>query len=149
MVNIGPSFEQTMMDPRFQCYIPSHKDIGPLVLKKKVFEGFLPYMSVAAILVMWPRPREQTFVPLIHWGSIGNLALIGRAVLEKKIFENGGRTDDGAWLYYKLTNEPNGSGELKILYLNNFVPTLHRSKSHWKLYVVVLSNEKLFSKEMY
>ena len=21
--------------------------------------------------------------------------------------------DDGSWLYYKLTNEPNGSGELK------------------------------------
>ena len=24
------------------------------------------------------------------------------------------RTDDGACLYYKLTNEPNGSGELKL-----------------------------------
>ena len=24
-----------------------------------------------------------------------------------------GRTDDGPWLYYKLTNEPKGSGELK------------------------------------
>ena len=24
------------------------------------------------------------------------------------------RTDDGPWLYYKLTNEPKGSGELKI-----------------------------------
>ena len=49
-----------------------------------------------------------------------NLALIGQAVLEKKIFENGGRrtdgrrTDDGPWLYYKLTNEPKGSGELNI-----------------------------------
>ena len=25
-----------------------------------------------------------------------------------------GRTDDASWLYYKLTNEPKGSGELKI-----------------------------------
>ena len=25
-----------------------------------------------------------------------------------------GQTDDGPWLYYKLTNEPKGSGELKI-----------------------------------
>ena len=25
------------------------------------------------------------------------------------------RTDDGPWLYYKLTNEPKGSGELKII----------------------------------
>ena len=27
--------------------------------------------------------------------------------------DNGHRTDDGPWLYYKLTNEPKGSGELK------------------------------------
>ena len=48
-------------------------------------------MGMVAILVMWPRPREQTS----HWGSIWNLALIGQAVLEKKIFENGGwQTDD-------------------------------------------------------
>ena len=98
-----------MMGPRPQCYIPSHKVIGPLVLEK-VFEGFLPFMGVVAILVMWLRPREQTFIPPSHWGSIWNLALIGQAVLEKKIFENGGRrTDDGPWLYYTLTNEPKGS----------------------------------------
>ena len=52
-------------------------------------------MDVVAILVMWPRPREQTFVPPSHWGSMWNLASIGPAVLEKKIFENGGRTTDG------------------------------------------------------
>ena len=78
-----------------------------------MFEGFLSYMGVAAILVMTPRPREHTFIHSSHWGSIWNLALIGQAVLEKKTFENGGRrTDDGPWLYYKLTNEPKGSGEL-------------------------------------
>ena len=49
----------------------------------------------------------------------GNLALIGPAVLEKMIFENGGQMDngrktDGSWLYYKLANETKGSGELKI-----------------------------------
>ena len=92
--------------------------MGPLVQEKKIFEGFLPYMGVAATLVMWPRLREQIFVPPSHWGSRWNLALIGPAVLAKKIFENGGRTDgrrtpdDGPWLYYKLTNEPKGSGEL-------------------------------------
>ena len=104
------------MGPSPQCYIPSHKVIGPLVLEKKIFEGFLPYMGMAAILVMWPRPRERTFIPPSHWGSIWNLVLIGQAVLEKKIFENGGRrTDvDEPWLYYKLTNElSKGSGELK------------------------------------
>ena len=81
-----------MMGLRPKCYIPSHKVIGPLVLEKKILEGFLPYM--AATLVMWPRPREQTFVPPSHWGSIWNLASIGPAVLEKKKFENGGRTED-------------------------------------------------------
>ena len=60
----------------------------------KDFWRFLPYMSVAAILVMWPRPHEQTFVPPLHWSSIWNLALIDPAVLEK-IFENGGRRTDG------------------------------------------------------
>ena len=70
-------------------------------------------MGVEAILVMWHTPS--------HWGSIWNLALTGSAVLEKKIFENGGWqmdgqrwrwTDAGPWLYYKLNNEPKGSGEL-------------------------------------
>ena len=44
---------------------------------------------------------------------------IGPVVSEEKMFENvdnGRRTDDGrttdAWLYYKLTYEPKGSGEL-------------------------------------
>ena len=30
------------------CFI----EIGPLVPEKKIFEGFLPYMGMAAILVM-------------------------------------------------------------------------------------------------
>ena len=57
MRNIGQGqpkviFEQTMMGPRPQCYIPSHNVTGPLVLEKKSFEGFLPYTGMAAILVM-------------------------------------------------------------------------------------------------
>ena len=50
------------------------------------------------------------------------------AVLEKKIFKNGRRTtdgqrttDDGLWLYYKLTNEPKGSGEIKIFLKSDFI----------------------------
>ena len=54
-------------------------------------------MGMAAILVMWSRPREQIFVPQSHWGTIRNLALIGQVVLEK-IFENGGwRMDNDGW----------------------------------------------------
>ena len=72
-------------------------------------------MGMAASLLMWPEPVEQTFVPLSHGGSTWNLALIGPAVLEMKIFESDGRrrTDDGPWLYNKLTSELKGSGELK------------------------------------
>ena len=32
--------------------MPSFVKIGPLVLEKKIFEGFLPYMGLAATLVM-------------------------------------------------------------------------------------------------
>ena len=56
------------------------------------------------------------------------MALIGSAGLEKKIFKNGGRTTDdgqrtadGPWLYYKLTNEPKDSGELKISMKSDFI----------------------------
>ena len=32
-------------------YIPSFMKIGPLVLEKKIFEGFLPYMGVAFLQI--------------------------------------------------------------------------------------------------
>ena len=46
------SFEQTMMGWSPGCYIPSYVEIGPPVPEKKIFEEFLPYMGVVAILVM-------------------------------------------------------------------------------------------------
>ena len=51
-VTPGSSFEQTMMGWSPRCYIPSFVKIGQPVPEKKFFEGFLPYMGVAAILVM-------------------------------------------------------------------------------------------------
>ena len=45
-------------------------------------------MGMAAILVMWPGPFEQTFIPLSQGGSIWNLASIGPMVSEEKTFEN-------------------------------------------------------------
>ena len=58
------------------------------------------------------------FEPTTPWSEVGSANRSAMrmlpAVLEKKIFENGGRRmDEGPWLYYKLTNEPKGSGELK------------------------------------
>ena len=83
-------------------------------LRRRFFQ-VLPYMGMAAILVMWPGPFEQTFVPPSQGGSIWILASIGPVVSEK-MFENVDihthiRTTE-AYLYYKLTNEPKGSGEL-------------------------------------
>ena len=68
-------------------------------------------MGMAAILVTWPGPFEQTFVPPSHGGSTWNLTLIGQAVSEEKMFkEYGRRTTDRrtteAYLSYKLTSEP-------------------------------------------
>ena len=46
-VNQRLSFFQPLLGPCPQCCIPS--PIGPLVPEKKIFEGFLPYMSMVAI----------------------------------------------------------------------------------------------------
>ena len=82
--------------------------IGPAVPLKKIFEGFLPYMGMTAILVMWPGPHMQTFVPPSHGGSTWNLTSIGPVVPEKKTFENEHTThrQTTALPYDKLTNEP-------------------------------------------
>ena len=72
-------------------------------------------MGVVAMLIVRPTCAEQTFVAPAHEGSIWNLALISQVVSEEKMFEKCGRRTDGeACLYYKLTYEPRGSGELKM-----------------------------------
>ena len=53
-------------------------------------------MGLAVILVIWPGSFEQTFVPLSHWRSIWNSALIGPAVSEK-MFEECGRRRHKMW----------------------------------------------------
>ena len=82
-----------------QCCIPSFKGTGHLVPEKNIFEGFLPYVGVVAILVMWPRPYEQTFVPFVpqpHGGSTCNLISISLAVSEEMSFENVDEADTDA-----------------------------------------------------
>ena len=46
-------------------------------------------MGTAAILVMWPGPHILKVLPSKK-GSTWNMALIGQAVSEKKMFENNG-----------------------------------------------------------
>ena len=58
-------------------------------------------MGMVAILVMWPSPPapEQNFIPPTYGGSTWNLASIGSVLLEKMMFENGGRQrpDNDGW----------------------------------------------------
>ena len=67
---------------------------------REEFLMILPYMGVAAILVMWSRCREQTIIPPTHRGSKQILALIGQSVSEEKMYEECERTttDAGAWV---------------------------------------------------
>ena len=70
-----------------QCYIPSFVEIGLLIPEKKIFEGFLPYMGVAAILVMWLASCHQIFISLYLKAFIKNLVQIGKEVSETIRFE--------------------------------------------------------------
>ena len=69
-----------------RCYIPSFLEIGPPVLEK-MFEGFLPYMGVAAILVMLPALCHQIFIFLYLKAFIKNLVQISTVASEKIRFE--------------------------------------------------------------
>ena len=55
-------------------------------------------MGVAAILIMWPGPFEQTYVPQSHRGIIWNLTLIGQVVSEEKMFKECRRRATEAYL---------------------------------------------------
>ena len=45
-------------------------------------------MGLAAILVMWPGPFEQAFVPPSQGGSMWNLVSISLVVIEEGKFKN-------------------------------------------------------------
>ena len=76
--------EHPMLHTKFK----SHWPFGS---REEQFLRFLPYMNMAATLVMWPGTFEQTFVPPSHRSSIWNLTLIGPVVSEEKMFKECGR----------------------------------------------------------
>ena len=69
-----------------QCYIPSFVEIC-LPVPEKIFEGLLPYMGLAAILVMCLTSCHQIFISLYLKAFIQNLVQIGTLVSEKIWFE--------------------------------------------------------------
>ena len=66
-----------MLHTKFQ----GHQPFSP----EKIFQGFLPYIGMAAILVLRPWSHTQTFIPWSQRDSICTLVSINPAVLEKKL----------------------------------------------------------------
>ena len=107
-----------MLHTKFQ----GHRPFGS---REEDFLRFLLYMGMAANLVMWPEPFEQTFVPQSHGGSIWNLASTGLVASGEDVLKCWRTTDDvrrkaEACLYCKLTSEPKVSGELIIVVISTF-----------------------------
>ena len=69
-----------------RCYILSFLEIG-LPALEKISKGFLPYMGMAAILVMWPASCHQIFISLYLKAFIQSLVQIGTVVSEKIQFK--------------------------------------------------------------
>ena len=96
-----------------RCYIPSFVVIGPPV-REKIFEGFLPYMGVAAILVMKPASYYQIFIPLYLQAFIKNLVKIGTIVSEKIWFE----------FLYVYDLGPRSRNDLDLQYSHTFINSI-------------------------
>ena len=71
--------------PRYN--IQSFVEIGLPVPEEKIFEGFLPYLGMAAILVMKTASCHQIFISLYLKAFIKNLVQIGTVASEKIRFE--------------------------------------------------------------
>ena len=54
-----------------------------LPLLEKIFEGYLPYVGMAAILVMGPASCHQILISLYLKAFIKNLVQIGKVISEK------------------------------------------------------------------
>ena len=102
-----------MMGRSPRCYIPSFVKIGLPVLEK-IFEGFLPYMGKAAILVMGPASCHQIFISLYLKASIQYLVQNGLVVSEKIRFE---------FLYVRDLG-PRSSNDLDLQYSHTFIKSI-------------------------
>ena len=62
-------------------------EIGLPFPEKKIFKGVLPYVGMAAILVMGPASCHQIFISLYLKAFIKTLVQVGKVVSEKIRFE--------------------------------------------------------------
>ena len=100
-----------MIGRKPRCYVPSFVEIGPPVLEKKIFEGVLPYMVMAAILVILSASSHQILIFLYLKAFIQNLFQIGKVVSEKIRFE----------FLYVLDLGPRSSNDLDLQYSHTFI----------------------------
>ena len=73
---VGPTSQ--MLHTKFQGHQPSGSG--------EDFKGFLPYMGMSAILVMWTKQFAQILANLLKGVFIWNLSSIGPMVSEKTMF---------------------------------------------------------------
>ena len=97
-----------------QCYIPSFVEISLTVQEKKIFKGFLPYMGMAAILVMWPASCHQIFISLYLKAFIQSLVQINTVVSEKIRFE----------FLYEHDLGPRSRNDLDLQYSHIFIKSI-------------------------
>ena len=93
-----------------QFYILSFLEIG-LPVPEKIFEGFLPYMGMSAILVIGPASYQQIFISLYLKAFIQNLVQNGTEVSEKIRF---------AFLYVHDLG-PRSRNDLDLQYSHTFI----------------------------
>ena len=86
-------------------------EIGHQGLEKKIFEGFLPYIGMAAILVMWSASCQQIFISLYLKACIQNRVQIGTVVSEKIWFE----------FLYVHDLGPRSSNDLDLQFSHTFI----------------------------
>ena len=97
-----------------QCYIPSFVEIGQPVPEKKIFEGFLPYMGVVAMLVIWPASCHQIFISLLLKVFIQNLFKNSTVASEKLWFE----------FLYVHDLEPRSRNDIDLQYSHTFINSI-------------------------
>ena len=108
------SFEQTMMGWSPRCYIPSFLEICLPDPEKKIFKGFLPYVDMAAILVMGSASCHQILISLYLKAFIKNLVQIGIVVSEKIRFE----------FLYVHDLGPRSRNDLDLQYSHTFINSI-------------------------
>ena len=83
----GPSFDQIWIPITQGCFVPSLVEIGPVVLKKKIFKVCQCIFAISLLSHLgkgWGPSFEQTWILITQGCFVPSLVEIGPVVLEKK-----------------------------------------------------------------